>query len=103
MKTKRIVLAVMVLSAIVLFGTIANAQVTWYDCTVERVGKDWVELTDTLGTFSNKWFIIPSTQKKEIMAMGLTAISLGLPLHVRLDPANYLSLVECYLIKPSAQ
>jgi hypothetical protein len=79
----------------------AASDPPWYDCTVERAGAEWIELTDSNGAFEHKWFLLPSNAKNQGLAMGLTCISNTLLIHANIsDPANYLSLLELYVLKP---
>lgn len=80
----------------------AQSEPPWYDCIVERAGTNWIELTDSLGAFSHKWYLYRTDQKKEMLAMGLTCLSNDYLIHARItNPNDYLTLLELYVIRPS--
>jgi hypothetical protein len=77
----------------------------WYVCTVDRVGpggnQDLVllQLTDTDGAFSTKWFKACSGREKEYLAIGLTAIANSLTVKIQTDISGrgYPDITSLYL------
>jgi hypothetical protein len=65
----------------------------FYECSIDQInrtndGYTAVNLTDTLGTFTNQCFIIPASQAKEYMAIILTAISTTKNVIIYCDPST---------------
>jgi hypothetical protein len=71
----------------------------WYTCAVNRVGPAadgdeypppvvYIMLSDQAGTFENQWFYAASNAKNEMLAVALSAISLGKFVNTSLDPPN---------------
>ena len=69
----------------------------WYNCTVNRVGPAadgtetpapviYIMLTDQGATFTDQWFFAGANAKEEMLAVALSAISLGKQVNVALDP-----------------
>jgi hypothetical protein len=82
-----IAVAVFVFASLLLANT---ASAAWYKCTITRVGatsdRFVVYLTDTAATpaFTNTWFVLHNTIKKELLAIALTAYSSNKKLYVSL-------------------
>jgi hypothetical protein len=100
---KKIVIFLVLLFCVGMISPIyVKAENQWYDCIVERIGPDWIELTDSKGTFSHKWFVVPVDKKNQFLAMGLTCLSNDSLMHVNLDPSNlnyWLTIAEAYVVK----
>lgn len=101
MKKKLIAVLVVAFSIIVLINANALAANTWYTCNVVYVGMGtgdyYVKLSDTdsnddtsPGTvsFTNHWFTIPTTNNKSMLAVVLTAVSMGQTVYVMIDDAG---------------
>lgn len=69
----------------------------WYTCTVNRAGPAangtetsapviYLDLTDKGGKFSGQWFYAAASSKNEMLAVALSAISLGKAVSAYLDP-----------------
>jgi len=101
MKKKLIVVLVLAFSIIVFISANASAANRWYTCNVIYVGMGsgdyYIKLSDTdsnedssPGTvsFTKHWFTIPTTNNKSMLAVALTALSLGQPVYVMIDDAG---------------
>jgi hypothetical protein len=91
MMAKKIGLLVMVvILAGAYFATDSSAAPDWYTCTVDAAGPGWasiyVELTSA-PAFTGKWFIIPTENGKEILAVALTAMTNGMQVLIYADPS----------------
>jgi hypothetical protein len=69
----------------------------WYTCTVDSVGPAsngtetpnpviYLNLTDQAGAFSGQWFFAASNSRKEMLAVGLAAMSTSRAVTVLADP-----------------
>jgi hypothetical protein len=81
----------------------------FYNCTVNAVGPAsdgtetptpviYIMLTDAAGSFNSQWFYAASDSKNEMMAVALSAISLGKRVSASLDPpaAAGTPYTQCY-------
>ena len=81
----------------------------WFNCTVNMVGPAadateypppvvYVMLTDALGSFNSQWFYAASNSKNEMLAVALSAISLGKKVSAAVDPpvAGGSPYTQCY-------
>jgi hypothetical protein len=62
----------------------------------------YIKLTDTASdpTFVEKWFELPPEFKKELLAVGLTAMTMDMKVRIRADASlNYPILLTMYLMK----
>jgi len=86
MKAKKFGITVFLACAlVVVFSMNVNAAEAFYTCTIDRVGGAnslnpmvmYVMLSDTKATptFTRKYFRIPDANKKEVLAILLTAMS----------------------------
>ena len=74
----------------------------WYNCDVHKVGPGWtnVYLRLSSSSFGQRWFIARADQEKEMLATGLTAVTLGKQVNVNLSgTAEYSEIRACYIIK----
>jgi len=90
MRVKKVfVMMVVVLSMLAVFAVSAHAGATWYTCEVNMagIGMSWsyVKLTDKGGNFTNKWFLLRSDRKKEMLAVALTAMTNNMEVQVYTD------------------
>lgn len=81
---KRKMIPTLLMAAVLLlmaFSTVRAAPV-WYLCTVDNAGtftaaasagKAYIQLTDTNGAFSQKWFVAPQAVAREALAVAMTA------------------------------
>ena len=108
MKAKKMFLAmVVVLSMLAVFAVSVHAG-AWYTCTVNMAGAGWgtncyIKLSDTAATpaFENRWFVALSSQKKEMLATALTAMTNNMNVWVHIDSPNAYSIIRAmYLISP---
>ncbi len=78
---KKALVCMMICSVLcAILGTkVADAATTWYTCSVQAVGpsgaSSYIKLTDTNGAFTNKWFVVSTTNTNSLLASALTAIS----------------------------
>ena len=107
---KRILISIIV-AAVCLFGTAASAADNWqwYECTVTKIGVgggryqfqlQGNNMYGGLPSSVNKWFEIhPNSAllQKEILAVVLTAVSLGKKVEVLLIPEVTKSIYAIYL------
>jgi len=108
MKIKKIIcLAIIILSALAVLSTESFAALTWYNCTITKVGPFGVNetsstrvyLTEEGGTFVDKECSISYTRAKEYMAVILTAVSLGKKVSVYMNgDADIPSVRGLYLL-----
>ena len=108
MKAKKMFLAmVVVFSMLAVFAVSAHAG-GWYTCTVNMAGAGWgthcyIKLSDTAATpaFENRWFVALDSQKKEMLATALTAMTNGMQVWVNLSSSRAYSIIRAmYLISP---
>jgi hypothetical protein len=108
MMAKRIGLLVMIIIlAGTYFATDSSAAQQWLTCKVEvtgtAFGNTYVNLTHTTSTFTKKWFLVPTSSAKEVLAVALTAMSSGLPVIICADLGDlslgYPSINAFYLSK----
>ena len=127
MKTKKTVLGAIILSILIMFTAADRNSMSAIDkqkidlkkfqkvpksestkahtlhfCKVKMVGPGWgniyLNLTDLGGDFSNRWFIARADQKKEMLSVGLTAISNNIEVSVILSSkAPYGKILGLYL------
>jgi len=103
---KMFITMVVVLSMLAVFAVAARAG--WYTCTVKMAGAGWgthcyIKLSDTAATpdFENKWFVALDSQKKEMLAVALTAMTNGLNVLVYVDSPDIYSIIRAmYLMSP---
>jgi len=101
MKTKKISLIIAILTTFcILASNIAFAADQWYICTVDSTGRHfngnaYIKLTDTNGSFTDKWFIIPSDNTNQYLAVALTALSSGNSVRVYADSSQTYTTVRC--------
>ncbi len=82
---------------------------SWYTCTVDRVGPAadadeypppvvYIMLSDQGGAFGGQWFYAASNATNEMLAVALSAISLGKSVDASLDPPNAggVPYTQCY-------
>ena len=71
----------------------------FYSCTVNEVGPAadgsetsdpvvYINLTDTLGSFTNQWFYAAEGSQNQMLAVGLTAMNTNRQVEVAADPPN---------------
>jgi hypothetical protein len=88
--TKIVATIIITLSLVIFLGTNVSAALGWYTCSVVNVGKgfniSYVRLTDTDGSFTNKWFQLNPDTSKEMFAIILTAVSMDENLLIKVDP-----------------
>jgi len=107
MKVKRAILVTAILVGLLgLFATRSDAAPQWYFCTVNYVGVmagagGGINLTDAAASpaFANRWFVLDSTNQKQLLAVGLTAISNNSLVLVLVDPAELSIVQSLYLQK----
>ena len=104
---KMFITMVVVLSMLAVFAVSAHAG-AWYTCTVNMAGPGWgthcyIKLSDTAATpaFENRWFVALDSQKKEMLAVALTAMTNGLNVLVYVDSPDIYSIIRAmYLMSP---
>ena len=107
MRVKKMFLAMVVVFSLVAVFAVA-ARAGWYTCTVNMAGPGWgthcyIKLSDTAATpaFENRWFVALSSQKKEMLATALTAMTNNMNVWVHIDSPNAYSIIRAmYLISP---
>jgi hypothetical protein len=96
MKAMRILALVLVVTGMLALGA-QEAQAQWLTCTVVQVGcgynNTYLNLTDSGGAFSNRWFIADPSSYKEVLATALTAVSAGKTVLVNLSGESEYSLI----------
>ena len=103
---KMFITMVVVLSMLAVFAVVAHAG--WYTCTVNMAGPGWgthcyIKLSDTAATpdFENRWFVALDSQKKEMLAVALTAMTNNMNVLVCVSSPNEYSIIRAmYLISP---
>jgi hypothetical protein len=101
-RTGLMIVAVML--ATTCFATDSNAAQQWYTCNVNMTGPGgdsvFVQLTSS-PAFTNKWFLVPTSNAKEILATALTAISNEKQVYVCADlsQSGYPTIFAFYIIK----
>ena len=85
-------------------GAVARAvSEGWRTCDVKRVGPGWgnVYLRLVCSGVSEKWFIARQDQQEDMLAAGLTAMSLNKQVRVFLAhmPTGYHEIRACYVIQ----
>jgi hypothetical protein len=96
----------------------AEDEMPFYSCTVNEVGPAadgsetsdpvvYINLTDTLGSFTNQWFYAAEGSQNQMLAVGLTAMNTNRQVEVAADPPNaggvpYTSVSRMYLTLSSA-
>ena len=101
-KAKLLVIALMILVGVGLFA--GTAMAAWYTCTVDAVGPGYgnvyVKLTDTEGSFTERWFKVPSEYEKMMLATALTANANNAQVVVNLSSiTQYSSIIAIYVLK----
>lgn len=86
--SKKIGLMVIVtMLATALLVSDSSAAVTWHTCTVDLVGPEggnvYIQLTSS--AFTKRWFIVPATSQKEVLAVALTALANGMTVKISTD------------------
>ena len=108
MRVKKMFLAMaVVFSMLAVFAVAAHAG-GWYTCTVNMAGAGWgthcyIKLSDTAATpaFENRWFVPLDSQKKEMLAVALTAMTNNMNVLVCVSSPNEYSIIRAmYLISP---
>ena len=90
-RSKAILLALTIFGLLTLSAMNANAEATWYICSVNMAGPGYgatyVQLTDTATspTFTRTWFILPASQSNAYLATALTAISSNMTVGIYVD------------------
>jgi hypothetical protein len=87
----------------------------WYVCTVNEVGPAadatetaqpviYINLTDVSGSFTGQWFFAAENARTEMLAVALSAISLGKQVTTALDQPNTggSPYTQCYRMYVSA-
>jgi hypothetical protein len=82
----------------------------WYNCTINNVGPAadagprlvvYINLTDEGGAFVNRWFFAADNSKSEMLAVALTAVSLGATVLVATaDPPDEYTQISRIYINP---
>ena len=90
MKKLAMVLAAMLFAGVV-FPAAAQAQRAFFVVQAHAAGMSiggalMLQLTDTNGAFTNKWFTTIDATKKEMLATALTGIATGQNLWIAVDP-----------------
>jgi hypothetical protein len=89
MKARRVSLIVAAFLVLILLLA-STASAAWYICTITRVGasgsNNIVYLTHSAADpqFTNRWFVLNPSIKKELLAIALTAYSSNKKLYVSL-------------------
>jgi len=107
MKAKKMFLVmVVVLSMVAVFAVAAHAG-GWYTCTVNMAGAGWgthcyIKLSDTAATpaFENRWFVPLDSQKKEMLATALTAMTNNMNVLVYIDATTQYSIIRAIYLSP---
>lgn len=102
--SKKIGLMVIVaMLATALFVSDSSAAAAWYTCTVEYAGPAYggVYIQLSSASFSTRWFSVPTSIQKEILAVALTAMSNGMQVLVNTDlvSSSQPSILAFYLIQ----
>jgi len=104
MKVKRAIAVMVILVGLLgVFASEASAVPGWYYCNVKQLGMGWgncfVMLTDTavVPAFTNRWFILNPAYQKQLMAVGLTAVTNNMVVFVNMEPAAY-SIIDVMYI-----
>jgi len=75
----------------------------WRTCEVKQTGAGWgnIYLRLVCNGVSERWFIARKDQEKEMLATGLTAITLNKKVQAYLEhkPSGYHEVLACYVIK----
>ena len=89
-----LILGITVLS----FQTESKADAGWITCTVQSVGPGGgsvlIGLTDVNGSFTLKWCYLNASQANQLLAVALTAMSLGKNVNVYMDPSTTNPIVQ---------
>jgi hypothetical protein len=86
----------------------------WVTCVVNRAGPAsdgtetptpviYINLTDQAGSFANQWFYTAPNARNEMLAVALSAISLGKTVTTALDPPSaggspYTQVYRLYIV-----
>ena len=101
-KAKLLVIALMILVCVGLFA--GTAMAAWYTCTVDGAGPGYgnvyVKLTDTGGSFTERWFRVPPADENQVLAAALTASANNAEVWVNLSSSKaYSSIIAFYVLK----
>ena len=107
MKAKKMFITMVVaLSMVAVFAVAAHAG-GWYTCTVNMAGAGWgthcyIKLSDTAATpaFENRWFVPLDSQKKEMLATALTAMTNNMNVLVYIDATTQYSIIRAIYLSP---
>ena len=104
MKLHRIVIIVAIVIFAAFFTTThAVAADVWTNATVNFIGTvesgtTGINLTAANNSFTDQWLTIPAGNENEILAIGLTAVSLTQSVLVKVDPVTG-ALKNIYLVQ----
>lgn len=106
MKVKKMFLAIVVVSMVIVFAM--NVYAGWYICKVNMAGPGWgnrcfIKLSDTAASpaFKKTWFVALDSQKKEMLATALTAMDNNCNVVVYIGSTSEYSIIYAmYLISP---
>jgi hypothetical protein len=86
----------------------------FFSCTVNEIGPAadgaetaepviYINLTDTGGSFANRWFYAAERSKAQMLSVGLAAMSTNRPVEAAIDTPNvpYSSVRRMYLMGPA--
>jgi len=89
MKSKLIVLGILVTVGLIFAAPQGVQADSWATVSIDQVGQDYARsiiiITDTGGVFTHQWCILHPNNKKEMLAVALTAQSQGKNLVVQID------------------
>ena len=106
MKSKKLIAMVLLTFSLVFFcfATVSAAP-GWFICNVEKTGMGagnyLVKLADTAASpawTGGKWCSMQAAQAKTMMAVALTALSLGKTVYVNMDPALSVPVITSFYI-----
>ena len=105
MRVKKVFLAmVLVFSMMAVFVVSVHAG-EWYTCTVNMAGAGWgkhcyIKLSDTADSpaFKNTWFIARDSQKKEMLATALTAMTNNMNVVVYISSPTPYSIIHAMYV-----
>ena len=105
MKSKKLIAMVLLTFSLVFFLTATvSAAPGWFICNVEKTGLGagvyLVKVTDTAATpaFTGKWAAMQAFQAKPMLAVALTALSLGKTVFLNMDPALSVPVITSFYI-----
>ena len=102
-KAKLLVIALMILVGVGLFAGTAMAG-SWFICTIDMAGPSYgnvyIKLTDTDGSFTERWFRVPPADENQVLAAALTASANNAEVWVNLSSSKaYSSIIAFYVLK----